>query len=208
MAKNKIQATILATLGVYGGTVHRTKLVKLIYLIDNRFYELTGQTLTGLKYMWDHHGPNAVSDAIVNELSLLTKTGKVHMNETTSSYGGPAYIYKLEGDWRKSAEAHLTPTELNIIQSVVHEFGQMNVTQIVNASKQTQPFKNAQRYDVLKMEQSKPAKELADRLTSTEGFIESARNALEEAKRGDGKDLEEVDREFGFSTASSSGRSR
>jgi len=51
--ESKVRAAILTVLGEMGTPVHRTKLVKLIYLAENLFYEHFGETITGFGYMRD-----------------------------------------------------------------------------------------------------------------------------------------------------------
>ena len=63
-----------------------TKLVKLVYLIDYSYFEHYGETLTGFQYMWDHHGPNALSHAIKAEAELLAERGMVRILHKPNIY--------------------------------------------------------------------------------------------------------------------------
>lgn len=70
------QRLILRVLQQAGQTLNREitrmELVKLVYLVDYFYAQHTeGQTLSGLGYIWDNHGPNAVGNAIVKRADWM-----------------------------------------------------------------------------------------------------------------------------------------
>ena len=72
---DRTEAVLQGLLFALDKEVHRTKLVKLTYLLDEASYRLRGQTMTGLDYMWDRYGPNAADNAIVRSLNGQVSRG-------------------------------------------------------------------------------------------------------------------------------------
>ena len=183
----KTRAAIVCVLGALGRKkVHRTRLVKLVYLADNRFFESTGRTLTGNAYMWDHYGPNAVGNAIVAEAGELVDLGVIRMFVGVSAYGGGAYRYWVDSPeeaW-ELARNDLDASELQVLMEAVEEYGGLDVGSLVRESKETRPFARAEQYSVLEMEQSPRARELREALASDRGFMEEAESGIREARAG------------------------
>ena len=92
----KTRDTILGMLALLDRKVGRTELVKLVYLSDSRFFESTGRTITGITYMWDHYGPNAVGHATANEADQMVNEGSVRVEIRPSMYSGYAYDYWVD----------------------------------------------------------------------------------------------------------------
>ena len=117
-------------------SVTRTKLVKLIYLIDERYYRLYGETLTGLSYRFDKFGPNACDNAIVKVGdSLLGFELSVAREELGD---GIRYTYRSGPSPR--SDSVLSAQELGVIEDVLAEYGHLSREQVVAASKATRPF--------------------------------------------------------------------
>ena len=133
-----------------------TKLVKLVYLIDYSYFEHFGETLTGFRYMWDHHGPNALSHAIRAEAEDLAERGLVRVRHRTTIYDSVTTDFKL------GADAVIEPLHAGaemVISDILHVFGHYSVAKITAYSKETRPFKNAKQYDLLVFEQTSPVEQ-------------------------------------------------
>ena len=164
----------------------RTELVKLVYLCDNRFHESTGRTITGNTYMWDNFGPNAVSHAIVNEADQLVNHGSLRMAVRQSMYAGIAYEYWIDdpsATWR-DVEGTLGPGECQVLMDVAKTFGRRSLRSLIEASKQTRPFTNAEQYQLLELEQVERAKRTRKMLESSGEFLEDAEMGLQDAEAG------------------------
>ena len=180
----KTRAAILGILALMGRKTQRTKLVKLIYLADNTFFESLSRTLTGNIYMWDHYGPNAVGNAIVGEADAMVNSGELRMSVHTSAYGGDTYEYWVDSPdevWRR-VQGDLDAGESQILMDVVREYGRLNVNSIVKRSKETYPFVGAKQYGLLKMQQSRRAQEVQRMLASNGEFMEEAAIGIREAQ--------------------------
>lgn len=133
-----------------GGPVHSTKLVKLVYLVDYLYYQNFGTTITGFTYMWDHYGPNAVGNGIIEEAGRLVRSGALRVNTYPNSHGGHTVDYSVAQADRFARPP--TPAEL-IIGDVLAQYGSMSVEEITQAAKKTAPFQSAVEYGRLNMTQ-------------------------------------------------------
>lgn len=164
IAINEPQRVIHRLLQLAGMDVHRTKLVKLIYFTDYIYHQHEGRTLTGLKYMWDNFGPNAISNRIVIEADVLAKRELIRIKPQPNASGETSYLYRAEPD---APAEKLDPLAEAIMADVLAKYRSYTPARIVNASKKTPPFEHAQMGDVLdfhpsKFDARKPWGELAD----------------------------------------------
>jgi len=120
------------------GQVTRTKLVKLVYLIDERYFRLYGETLTGLSYRYDHYGPNACDNAIVKTGDSLQ--GFELTMEHEPMVDGSKFTYQ-PGPKPRFAPS-LTDKEIGVVDDVLAEYGHLPRALVVTASKQTRPFRD------------------------------------------------------------------
>ncbi len=148
MAMGKEEAVILGLLSQLPGATGRTKLVKLVYLVDNLWAEHAGSPLTGYSYHWDNYGPNAVGNEIVATLDSLSAAGLVRSSQGSTPYGNPAYYYRASQACDPT-QLPLSSDEWMFIQSVTKRFGKLNRESVVKAAKATLPMKHAAQGDVL-----------------------------------------------------------
>ena len=174
----RVDAMIVTVLQALGSPVHRTKLVKLIYLIDELFYQHFGRTMSGLAYMWDDFGPNTIGNAVVKEADRLALKGIVHMDPRLNYYGETSYLYSLERG-RTGLAAKLSEADRYVVRDVVAHYGKYGVRDIVRISKQTEPFKNARQYSVLKMKKSAEYEKLMQDVKSDPDFIKGIEEAIQ-----------------------------
>lgn len=177
----RADAMIVAVLQALGSPVHRTKLVKLVYLIDELFYQHFGRTMSGLDYMWDDFGPNTIGNAVVKEADRLALKGIVHIDPHPNYYGETSYLYSLERGKVGLAEK-LSEADRYVVRDVVAHYGKYGVREIVKVSKQTEPFKNAKQYSVLKMNKSAQYEKLMQDVKSDPDFMKGIEEAVQTLK--------------------------
>lgn len=167
------EATILGLLGQFKGPVLRTKFVKLVYLLDQTRYQTTGTQSTSFTYQWDHYGPNALGNAIVDTLDRLVERRAVVMTQRLTPYENYAYYY--QADRRIDIDSlPLTTDDWVFIKSTFDRFGRMRREQIVSASKNTEPVKKAEQYEALQLTMSPAAQRLQQDFDDDEEFAQSA----------------------------------
>jgi hypothetical protein len=115
----------------------RTKLVKLVYLVDERYFRLYGRTLTGLAYEYDDYGPNAVDNLIVKVGDLLDNH-ELSINRARALFGGPKFEYQVGPAPR--FEPILDESAAEVVDQIIGQYGRLSLTGIIAASKATAPF--------------------------------------------------------------------
>lgn len=145
---------ILRILDHVGRPTASTKLVKLVYLVDYIHFQHFGNTLTGLKYHWDHFGPNALGHGIVSSADSLVDDTLVEKKTMPNIYGGQTVQYRVS----PSVETpQLDEVGEMVIHDVIAQYGWHSVTAITKASKKTAPFDSAVQFEPLGMEMRIPA---------------------------------------------------
>ena len=164
------EAIVLGLLGQFQNSVLRTKIVKLVYLLDQTRHQVTGKQATSFTYSWDNHGPNAQGNAIVRTLEGLASKDSVEMTKSVTPYGNPAYRYK-PGQQVEFENLPLTPDDWIFIKSTFDQFGGMNREQIVEASKQTEPVQRSSQYEDLHLTVSPAAQRLQQEFSNDAEFV-------------------------------------
>lgn len=170
---NHEEATILGLLGQFERPVLRTKFVKLVYLLDQTRYQTTGRQSTSFTYQWDHFGPNALGNAIVDTLDRLVERRVVVMTRRLTPYENDAYCYQADRHI-DIGSLPLTTDDWVFIKSTFDRFGRMRREQIVRASKNTEPVKKAKQYEALQLTMSPAAERLQQEFDADEEFAQSA----------------------------------
>ena len=168
------QAVLLGLLQALGKEVLRTKLVKLTYLLDNFRFEQIGQPMTDLTYHWDHYGPNAVGNAITNDLAQLSRQGLVIDIQKLTPYENYANYYKV-ADSVQAEDIPLTAQDWVFINVIVKRHGRMSREQIVRESKQTRPMQGARQYQVLEFVPNPMAQDLKEAFYADADFVQQTR---------------------------------
>ena len=177
MAMSKGEAVILGLLSQLPGSTGRTKLVKLVYLVDNLWAEHSGGPLTGYRYHWDNYGPNAVGNEIVATLDGLNDSGLMHSSQGPTPYGNAAYFYRVSLAC-DPAQLPLSPDEWMFIQSVTKRFGKLNRESVVKVAKATLPMRNAAQGDVLVLKANPDVEAVQRRILSNTGLMAQVDESL------------------------------
>ena len=151
---DRSKAVLVGLLYAYEGSLLRTNLVKLTFMLDEANYRLRGETITEYEYEWDHHGPNAKGNTIVHALDEMVEAGFVNMHTFRTAKGFTAYNY-----WISDCDPSSLPLSSDdwiAIHTIVHNYGAMTRDQITTVSKATLPVKKAQQYESLEFVQEQP----------------------------------------------------
>ncbi len=148
---SRLDEVIVCLLKLVGAPIYRTQLVKLVYFVDYIHFQHTGSTLTGLRYVWDNFGPNAVNNQIVITADELTVLGSVHMQAIPNFHGETSYLYRAEEGTECPT---FDPLADVILRDVVTKYRSYNAREIAEASKRTEPFQKARQGDILNFERA------------------------------------------------------
>ena len=126
--------------------LNKTELVKLSYLTDYNFYKYYKKNMTGITYIYHDHGPfsRSVYDCIgeLKEEQILKQNENVSVNEQRKYY---SFTIKNEYD----IEKYFNKQELEILDFVVSEYGNLGYKKLTEISYNTEPMKNAEKEDEL-----------------------------------------------------------
>lgn len=124
---------ILSLLG--GSEYSKTKLVKLLYLLDYRTFKEEQKTFTGLKYKKYYYGP--YSEDIEKAITMLKNRKVLKVEDTISSiYGYRYYIFKLEKNVSMLPEA-----DKEKIESALKDYIHKKLDEILDIVYDTEPMK-------------------------------------------------------------------
>ncbi len=175
---NKTDAVLLGVLCELNREVLRTKFVKLVYLLDNFYFEQLGETLTDFTYHWDHYGPNTVGNAITESLAKLSKHELVRDTQKLTPYEDFANYYKC-ADSVNIEDIPLDDKDWSFIHSIVKRFGHMSREEIVRESKRTAPMQGvSQKKEILIFRQNPKIEVLKKKFYDDSKFVRDTMEAL------------------------------
>lgn len=124
----------------------KTKLVKLLYLIDVENYRLVSRTLTGLDWVFHHYGPYAFEvEQTLKELDL-----DIPQEEVLTGSGHKAIVFRPSWDADAEFEEQASNIEKLVVDRTVAEWGLDELNPILSyVYFHTEPMKDARRGEVL-----------------------------------------------------------
>ncbi len=127
-----------------GEVFSKTKLVKLVYLLDVVKSRRGTPKFSGVEYSSHYYGP--FSDDIEDSISFLTSLGHVTINEHTSFNGNPYYHIKLK---QLPNFGYLTDQEKMDIKEIVSPLINRGLNEILEITYNTKEYKNASLGEVI-----------------------------------------------------------
>lgn len=128
----------------YPDDLTKTRITKLIYLIDWENVKEYGNQITNIKWFFDHYGPY-VSDV----LDEADEDKTISINITTSNFGTVKYIVKPKRDKEELLYDDLTDNDKDIINRVIDKTKNFYWNEFINYVYSTKPIKNGIRYSSL-----------------------------------------------------------
>ena len=139
---DKVRDVIYYLVNKLGFIESRTKLVKLLYLADVEAKNKTGNTITGLTYVYHFYGP--YSPQIIE--TALEMDGE-EIKEIYNPYFERYEYVKGEQD----REIKLTEEEIKVLEEIIEEYGKLGTNDIKERAYQTEPMKTAKPGEVIKI---------------------------------------------------------
>ena len=161
----------------------KTKLVKLLYLMDVENYRIRRTTISGLEWHFYHYGPYAFDiDNSLKELEL-----DIPQDTVRTGQGHKAIVFRLSHDHRPSLGEHLPSSrELRIVNTVVRDWGEVDLNALLNhVYFYTEPMEHAERGDVLDfstIQRHRPARAASYEVLMPPDRLEEFRSRFQEAK--------------------------
>lgn len=128
----------------YPDDLTKTRITKLVYLIDWENVKEYGSQITNIEWFFDHYGPY-VSDV----LDEADEDKTVSINSTISNFGTVKYIVKPKRDKEELLYDDLTDNDKDIIDRVIDKTKNLYWNEFINYVYSTEPIKNSTRYSTL-----------------------------------------------------------
>ncbi|HVB41964.1 MAG TPA: Panacea domain-containing protein [Streptosporangiaceae bacterium] len=121
-----------------GCDVNRTKLAKLLYFADLKAVEEGGTAFSGATWRWRNYGP--YDNALMRAESTIVSADLAERHDDRDETGGSCTL-RLAIDGLADP---LPPEHMEIIRTVVREYGRKGATALKNLSYKTPPMVEAQ----------------------------------------------------------------
>ena len=144
-------SALAGQMAYYGYKLNRTKLVKLLYFIDLEAWGDVGRMVTGVRWIWDQHGP--FSRAILDACDAMAAADEldVQVEESGSDYWEMLICSKDERYYKRPSDE-----VVRLIRDVVVRHGAKSATRLKELSYETAPMRRVmgagQRGDELRFE--------------------------------------------------------
>ena len=125
----------------YPDDLTKTRITKLVYLIDWENVKEYGSQITNIEWFFDHYGPY-VSDV----LDEADEDKTVSINSTISNFGTVKYIVKPKRDKEELLYDDLTDNDKDIIDRVIDKTKNFSWNEFINYVYSTERIKNSTRY--------------------------------------------------------------
>ena len=131
-------------------TLAKTRLIKLLYLVEIEYYKYNQKRLTDLKWQFYHYGP------YTSEIESILGSPDIGEIPFVSRDGRLGNQYNLTEDEFKS---HVNPEIKRLIDYVVKDWGETDLNKLLDyVYFETEPMKDAKRGDLLDFTKIKPWK--------------------------------------------------
>ena len=135
----KVLEVIGLILSIHGGKIYsKTKLIKLLYLLDLQFAKESGIPLTGIEYKSYFYGP--YSEDIEDALKSLEKLGFLEVTQEKSTFTGKLYYVLKLLDLPRFNK--LTEKEKEKIRKLVSRYIDSSLDDILDEVYETEEYKN------------------------------------------------------------------
>ena len=129
----------------YGFELTKTRLTKLIYLIDWESSLEVGEQLTDIEWYFNHYGPY-VSDVF----DTADEDSDLKIVEKVSNFGTKKFLVESKIE-KSDLQFELTGSEMKIIDKVINKTQSMNWNEFIDYVYSTFPIVKSERYGVLNL---------------------------------------------------------
>ena len=134
----------------YPDELTKTRITKLVYLIDWENIKKNNKQITDINWYFDHYGPY-VSDV----LDEADKDDCVRIESTISNFGTIKYIVRPKIDKTELIYSNLTDEEISIIDKVIQDTKSFSWNKFIDYVYSTEPIKESNRYNSLDLNKFK-----------------------------------------------------
>lgn len=127
----------------YPFDLNKTRLTKLVYLIDWEMAQRQKNVSSGINWYFDNYGPyvqDVMREAVSDE--------HIKINEGLSNYGGPKYTFQID-DLNLNDIDFLDKQEVEIIDDVIESTKDLSFNNFINYIYNTPPIIQTPQYEAL-----------------------------------------------------------
>ena len=137
----KLIAYVISKLTDMEVSFGKTKLVKLLYLIDLEFYRLYSRKLTEFEWIFCHYGPYAYAiDDVLKQLDL-----DIPQEVVVTAAGHKANIFKFPKHLTAEFEDSSSSLQKSVVDRILNEWGPEELNPLLSyVYFHTEPMKDAQ----------------------------------------------------------------
>lgn len=126
--------------------LNKTEIVKLCYLADYNYYKYFGKKISEIIYIYYNHGPFSKSiheciDGLERE-NILKQEKKISLNLKRKYFS-----FLITNKY--NANKYLNREELDILDYVIREYGNLGYEKLTEISYETEPMRNVKKNDIL-----------------------------------------------------------
>lgn len=142
-----------------GGTIGRTALTKLVYLIDIEYYKRHGKQATSLQWRFHHYGPYAAE--LQSQIQLLgLHADEAQFTRKPTNRPATGYRYRPNKDWHEIQRAFNTAYDASVkrcVDQIIEQWALEPLPTILDyVYFETEPMQNAKRGQSLDFSKIQP----------------------------------------------------
>ena len=123
--------------------LNKTRLTKLVYLIDWEMVKKHNELVSGIKWYFDNYGPY-----VPDVMKEASSDDTIEINEGVSTYGGPKYTFQLVKS-ESNEFRNLSDQEREVIDNVIVTTKDMSFNDFINYVYSTPPVSETPKYQIL-----------------------------------------------------------
>ena len=175
------------------GSIGRTALTKLVYLVDVEHCRQYGKPATTLKWQFHHYGPYAAElQSEIQHLGLHADEAQFTRKSGRRSVSG--YRYRISGDWREiqgAFNANYNASVKRCVNKIVEQWGLEPLPTILDyVYFETEPMQDVRRGDILdfsKIQIQRATPQNVAKLELDQEFISDLRRKWKEKREASAK---------------------
>lgn len=128
----------------YEDVLTKTRLTKLVYLVDWESSLKYRKQMTNISWYFDHFGPY-----VPDVMDEANNSDELYVVSERSNFGTEKYIIKSKENKALIQIKDLTKEDIEIIDKVINETKSLNWNEFINYVYDTKPIKNSKKYSQL-----------------------------------------------------------
>lgn len=126
----------------------KTRITKLVYLVDWKNINLYNTQITNIKWYFDHYGPY-----VHDVLDVARKDANLSVTPSISNFGTIKYVLTAKNNVESLVYSDLSDRDILVIDSVIKETKDLTWSQFIDYIYSTEPIRRGNKYSYLDLMQ-------------------------------------------------------